>query len=87
MDIPRLSALNRQWRRLPPPALQLTRIAAALGVKHEEAPAPAHPPALPASEEQAARLLETFPTQPAQPYMSAEEYLRRRAEREGKHGQ
>jgi hypothetical protein len=33
MTFPRLRALNARWRDVPPPAMQLARIAAALGLK------------------------------------------------------
>src|ERR1035437_579181 len=36
LDIPRLVALNAHWQRLPPPALQLARIASFLGIKPME---------------------------------------------------
>lgn len=35
MTFPRLRALNARWRDVPPAALQLARIAAALGLKPE----------------------------------------------------
>ena len=76
LDIPRLLALNAHWSRLPPPSLQLARIAAALGLKPDAAPATQATPAV--REEQGASLMEMFPTAPAQPFLSAEEYLRQK---------
>ena len=76
LDIPRLLALNAHWSRLPPPALQLARIAAAIGLKSDAVPAAPTTPA--AQEEQAGSLMEMFPTAPAQPFLSAEEYLRQK---------
>lgn len=37
MTLPQVQALNKAWRRTPPPAIQLARIAAALGLKPEQA--------------------------------------------------
>jgi hypothetical protein len=77
LDIPRLTALNAHWRLLPPVPLQLARIAASLGIKSSEAENSATPEG---SDEQAESLVQNFPIAPAQPYMSAEEYLRRKAQ-------
>jgi hypothetical protein len=82
VDIPRLTALNAQWRRLPPPAIQLARIAAFLGFKPADPPpaAPAGAAQEPSSDDMQA-LLAMMPTTTLPPVMSSEEYLRR------KHGQ
>lgn len=38
LDLIRLAALTKHWKTLPPPALQLARIAAALGIEPQDAP-------------------------------------------------
>lgn len=82
LDIPRLGALSAQWRRLPPPTLQLARIALALGLSPAD-PVPVAPP-----PEDMAAALEMFPTAPLPEVMKPEEYLRRKAQQlEATHGQ
>lgn len=36
MTLPRLYAMHRSWDTLPPPAIQLARIASAFGLKPKE---------------------------------------------------
>lgn len=43
MTLPRLAALTRRWREMPPAAVQLARIGAVLGIKPAAASAPADP--------------------------------------------
>lgn len=74
VDLPRLDALTRQWRKCPPPAVQLSRIAAFLGLKpeQEESAAPK------AQSEQAAELTKLFPVGPMPKILSPQEYLQQK---------
>jgi len=77
LDIPRLVALNAHWRRFPPPVVQLARIASMVGalLGIDSKPQPEQNRIEPASDEQNASLLGAFPLQPAQRYITAQEYL------------
>lgn len=72
VDIPRLAALNRNWRRFPPPAIQLTRIAARLGIDTQPAPAAAMTES---DNQQASMLMEMFPSGELPKILTPEEYL------------
>jgi hypothetical protein len=77
LDVPRLAALSAQWRQLPPPALQLARIARFLGLEVSVAassPA-AESPERPQDETD---LIDLFGTGPPLKVMSPEEYLAKR---------
>lgn len=65
MTFPRYRAMTAQWRYLPPAALQLARIASAIGIK----PAPESPPSSPSDFIEAAQssgmpLFDTLPDDP-----------------------
>lgn len=79
LDIPRLQALNTQWRRFPPPAVQLARIAMFLGLSATK-PEAATESAI--SQDGVDAALDMFPTGPMPVVMSPDEYLRRKAARD-----
>lgn len=80
VDLPRLEALNRQWRDFPPLAVQLRRLSQYFGMKPD---ASENAPASDSEKqaEQSMQLAEMFEVRPMPKIMSQEEYLAQRAER------
>lgn len=70
--------MSAQWRRLPPPALQLARVTAYLGFKPMEEGAAAAGLTAETSPEGMQAMFALLPSAPLQPVMSPEEYLRKK---------
>jgi len=73
IDLPRLTALNKQWKQLPPLPIQMARIANYLGYK---------PSIEPKKNDELsgnlAHLVESMPMVSAPKILSPEEYLKRK---------
>jgi hypothetical protein len=75
VDLPRLEAMNRQWRDFPPLQVQMRRLAMYFGLQKDEVVA-ASPTE--SQEEQNLQLTEMFEFRPMPKIMSQEEYLAQR---------
>ena len=79
MTLPRLFALQRVWRTLPPVAVQLLNIGQALGIQRTAPAAGGQTPDRAEPDDEAQGLLTAMPTAHLPKIMSAADYLRQRA--------